>query len=145
MPCQGNTKLLLEEHVKVFRNPTWGITFSTLRSGITWSSTDQRIQSSSLIWTNSLHAFTTLGTSANGGLSAQACIGFQCEVQSFLVGNMYRPPNGVATILNKLEDMLERAASENKRVILMGDLNINLLVPSGLASRLLLTSDNNLR
>ena len=64
----------------------------------------------------------------------------------FLVGNMYRPPNGVATILDKLEDMLERAASENKRVILMGDLNINLLVPSGLASRLLLTtSDNNLR
>ena len=81
----------------------------------------------------------------NGGLSAQARIGFQCEVQSFLVGNMYRPPNGVATILDKLEDMLERAASENKRVILMGDLNINLLVPSGLASRLLLTSDNNLR
>ena len=65
--------------------------------------------------------------------------------KSFLVGNMYRPPNGVATILDKLEDMLERAASENKRVILMGDLNINLLVPSGLASRLLLTSDNNLR
>ena len=37
----------------------------------------------------------------------------------FLVGNMYRPPNGVATILDKLEDMLERPASENKRVILI--------------------------
>ena len=53
-------------------NPTWGITFSTLRLGIAWSSfisTNSPPQSSSLIWTNSLHAFATLGTSANERLA----------------------------------------------------------------------------
>ena len=52
----------------VIWNLAWGIAFNVLRSGITWSSfrsTNSLPQSSSLIWTISSHAFTTLGMSAN--------------------------------------------------------------------------------
>lgn len=37
------------------------------------------------------------------------------------LGNMYRPPSATSSVLDSLELMLERAATEQKEVILMGD------------------------
>ena len=66
--------------------------------------------------------------------------------RTLLLGNMFRPPNATSSVLDSLEVMLERAVSERKEVILMGDFNLNLLVHSTETDRLLqITEDNNLK
>ena len=66
--------------------------------------------------------------------------------RTLLLGNMYRPPNATSSVLDSLELMLERAVSERKEVILMGDFNLNLLAHSTETDRLLqITEDNNLK
>lgn len=52
------------------------------------------------------------------------------------LGNMYGPPNTTSSVMDSLELMLERAASEWKDVVLMGDLNLNWLACSRETSRL---------
>ena len=44
-----------------------------------------------------------------------------------LLGNVYRPPSSDASFMTKLEVMVEKAVSECKLVVLMGDFNVNLL------------------
>ena len=64
--------------------------------------------------------------------------------RTLLLGNMYRPPNATSSVLDSLELMLERAVSERKEVILMGDFNLNLLVHSTETDRLLQITEDNL-
>ena len=66
--------------------------------------------------------------------------------RTLLLGNMYRPPNTNSSVLDSLELMLERAVSERKEVLLMGDFNLNLLAHSIETDRLKqITEDNNLK
>ena len=57
--------------------------------------------------------------------------------RTLLLGNMYRPPNATSSVLDSLELTLERAVSKQKKVILMGDFNLNLLAHSTETDRLL--------
>ena len=60
---------------------------------------------------------------------------------------MYRPPNATSSVLDSLEPMLERAVSERKDVVLIGDSsNVNVLLHTTETDRLQqITEDNNLK
>ena len=47
---------------------------------------------------------------------------------------IYRPPSSAGSLLATVGHMFELAGGENKEVILMGDLNINMLGTSSLLS-----------
>ena len=53
------------------------------------------------------------------------------------LGNVYRPPSSDASFMTKLEVMVEKAVSECKHVVLMGDFNVNLLRTSSQVEHLL--------
>ena len=62
-----------------------------------------------------------------------------------LLGNVYRPPSSDASFMTKLEVMVEKAVSECKLVVLMGDFNVNLLRTSSQVEHLLsVTGSSNL-
>ena len=63
--------------------------------------------------------------------------------RTLLLGNMYRPPNTTSSVLDSLELTQERAVSERKEVILLGDFNLNLLVHSTETDRLLQVNEHN--
>ena len=69
------------------------------------------------------------------------CIEMCLSRRSILVGTTYRPPHAQPSLLAELETMLERATSEGKDIVLMGDLNINLLAPSKLSNKLSLIAN----
>ena len=54
------------------------------------------------------------------------------KCKGFLVGNIYRPPDGSKYLDKdfdpKLDDMLDFVVGEEKEVLLLGDLNCNYLV-----------------
>ena len=58
-----------------------------------------------------------------------------------LLGNVYRPPSSDASFMTKLEVMVEKAVSECKLVVLMGDFNVNLLRTSSQVEHLLSVTD----
>ena len=60
-----------------------------------------------------------------------------------LLGNVYRPPGSDATFMTNLEVMIEKAVSECKLVVLMGDFNVNLLKTSSLVEHLLSITGSN--
>ena len=60
-----------------------------------------------------------------------------------LLGNVYRPPGSDATFMTNLEVMVEKAVSECKLVVLMGDFNVNLLKTSSLVEHLLSITGSN--
>jgi exonuclease III len=51
---------------------------------------------------------------------------------NILISCAYRPPNADAEYLSDLTDSIEKASSENKDMILMGDLNINYKIDENL-------------
>ncbi|MDA8002989.1 MAG: hypothetical protein MPL62_17035, partial [Alphaproteobacteria bacterium] len=51
------------------------------------------------------------------------------KLGQMLVGNVYRPPNALASWMDCLASNLERVVQENMLVVFMGDLNCNLLKP----------------
>lgn len=52
------------------------------------------------------------------------------HLKPVLVGCCYRPPSSSSQYLDKLCDMVERACDENREIYILGDLNINFMVPS---------------
>lgn len=57
--------------------------------------------------------------------------------------NIYHPPKSDLTVFDQFSDMLERASSEGKEDVVIGDMNCNLLVRNSLSERLLLITDEN--
>ena len=69
----------------------------------------------------------------------------QLHKRVVLLGNIYRPHNANTNYLMNIELMMEKAVSECKTTVLMGDLNRNLLATSTQAENLLImATDNNL-
>ena len=63
-----------------------------------------------------------------------------------LLCNIYRPPKDNTSTLESLSCMIERASTEGKEVVLMGDMNCNWLSPNRLTDGLnLITEENNLK
>ena len=62
---------------------------------------------------------------------------------TLLLCNIYRPLKSNVTVLDQFSDMLERASSEGKEVVVIGDMNCNLLVRNSLSEQLLLITDEN--
>ena len=52
----------------------------------------------------------------------------QNKGKSFLIGNMYRPPDSKVEYCDRFEDMIEHASEEGEEIILLGDFNKNLSV-----------------
>ena len=52
---------------------------------------------------------------------------FAYEGQSFLVGNLYRPPNATVEFNDRFEDFIDVISKEEKEFIILGDFNRNLL------------------
>ena len=52
----------------------------------------------------------------------------QNKGKSFLIGNMYRPPDSKIEYCDRFEDMIEHVSEEGKEIILLGDFNKNLSV-----------------
>lgn len=50
----------------------------------------------------------------------------QNKGKSFLIGNMYRPPDSRVEYNDRFEDFIENASEEGKEIILLGDFNKNL-------------------
>ena len=59
-----------------------------------------------------------------------------------LLSNIYRPPHADANVIKDLGCTLERANAERKEVVLTGDLNCNILVPSHQVNELLSVTEN---
>ena len=59
-----------------------------------------------------------------------------------LLGNIYKPPHTDVNAIRNLGYHLERVIAERKEVVLMGDLNCNMLVPSHQVDELLLIIEN---
>ncbi|MEW8547727.1 MAG: endonuclease/exonuclease/phosphatase family protein, partial [Candidatus Thiodiazotropha sp.] len=51
----------------------------------------------------------------------------QDKGKSFLIGNMYRPPDSRVEYNDRFEDFIENVSKEGKEIILLGDFNKNLL------------------
>ena len=51
----------------------------------------------------------------------------QKKGKSFLVGNMYRPPDSKIEFNDRFEDFIDTVLNEGKDFILLGDINKNLL------------------
>ena len=49
--------------------------------------------------------------------------------KSFLVGNMYRPPDSRIEFNDRFEEFIDVVSNQNKAFILLGDFNRNLLNP----------------
>ena len=49
------------------------------------------------------------------------------EIKSFLLGNIYRPPNSTVQWNQIFEDCIEHVLREDKEIYLMGDINRDLL------------------
>ena len=50
----------------------------------------------------------------------------QDKGKSFLIGNMYRPPDSRVEYNDRFEDFIENVSKEDKEIILLGDFNKNL-------------------
>ena len=54
------------------------------------------------------------------------------KTKNTLISCTYRPPNADVDYMNNITDTIEKAASENKDMVLMGDLNINYKIDEDL-------------
>ena len=90
-----------------------------------WSSYAVRIAWESA-WADSALVLLDKWSSYRGGCLSR----FDCENKkaNIVVGCIYKHPNmDVIEFINYLNQMLEKASKEQKQILLLGDLNINLV------------------
>ena len=59
------------------------------------------------------------------------------EASPLLLCNVYRPPNTSQSFMDAFSCLIEKASRESKHIVLMGDLNCNLMLPSAPSKQLL--------
>ena len=65
------------------------------------------------------------------------CLWIQCKLASdtsILLCNLYRPPSADMTYYNDILNMVEKASSENKEIVILGDLNFNYKIDESLCT-----------